>query len=194
MAQHFARHNFWGRSWSVLYWLPTGVFLSHYFYNIKTVSGRSMQPTLNPNSSPSRDVAIFSRFDVQRCGREDIVTLCSPEDPNRTLIKRIVAVEGDVVQTLPPYPDKEVIVPPGYVWVEGDEPFFSDDSNRFGPVPQGLIRSKLVMLVWPPERFGPVKSREIPKNSYRQINRLALSQLEKEKARRSRVEVQIRES
>jgi len=96
-----------------------------------------MQPTLNPNTSTWRDLAIFNRFAVQtlgRCSRDDIVTFRSPENPNRILVKRILALEGDVVKTLPPYPDQEIVVPEGHVWVEGDEPFFSDDSNRFGPV------------------------------------------------------------
>lgn len=38
---------------------------------------------------------------------------------NYKLIKRVVAVEGDTVRTLPPYPVKEVVVPKGHVWVEG---------------------------------------------------------------------------
>lgn len=66
------------------------------------------------------------------------------------LVKRIVGVEGDLVMTLPPYPDPVVRVPPGHLWVEGsfrssqsaspltvslgDEPFHSDDSNILGPV------------------------------------------------------------
>lgn len=76
----------------------------------------------------------------------------SPEDPKRILIKRILATEGDIVKTLPPYPDREVLVPKGHVWIEGiyhyisdhpttyisvllgDEHFLSDDSNRFGAV------------------------------------------------------------
>jgi inner membrane protease subunit 2 len=43
----------------------------------------------------------------------------SPEDPDRVLVKRIVAVEGDTVRTLPPYPENEVTIPQGHVWVEG---------------------------------------------------------------------------
>lgn len=43
----------------------------------------------------------------------------SPEDPRRILVKRILAVEGDTVKTLPPYPEKEVDIPQGHVWVEG---------------------------------------------------------------------------
>ena len=35
------------------------------------------------------------------------------------LVKRILALEGDIVKTLPPYPDQEIVVPEGYVWVEG---------------------------------------------------------------------------
>ncbi len=69
-------------------------------------------------------------------------------------MKRIVALEGDVVQTLQPYPEQEVKVPPGHVWLEGkhthlyltsstqestngyvgDEGFRTIDSNRWGPV------------------------------------------------------------
>jgi hypothetical protein len=35
------------------------------------------------------------------------------------LVKRILALPGDKVQTLPPYPDQIVTVPPGHAWVEG---------------------------------------------------------------------------
>jgi inner membrane protease subunit 2 len=48
--------------------------------------------------------------------------------------KRIVALQGDVVRTLPPWKDRMVRVPPGHAWVEGDEPNRSRDSNTFGPV------------------------------------------------------------
>jgi inner membrane protease subunit 2 len=43
----------------------------------------------------------------------------SPQNRNHMLVKRIVGVEGDVVKTLPPYPESIVRVPPGHVWVEG---------------------------------------------------------------------------
>jgi len=43
----------------------------------------------------------------------------SPQDPRRILIKRVIAIEGDTIQTLPPYPDAFVTIPNGHVWVEG---------------------------------------------------------------------------
>ncbi|KAF8897421.1 peptidase S24/S26A/S26B/S26C, partial [Infundibulicybe gibba] len=79
-----------------------------------------------------------------------------PNNQRRLLIKRIIGIEGDMVKTLPPYPEPVVHVPKGHVWVEGDEPHHSDDSNRFGPVPLGLAESRLMLLVWPPHRIGPL--------------------------------------
>jgi len=75
---------------------------------------------------------------------------------SKVIVKRIIAIEGDTVQTLPPYPDAEVILPKGHVWVEGDEPFHTLDSNKFGPVPVSLIESRLISIIWPLNRFGPL--------------------------------------
>ena len=42
-----------------------------------------------------------------------------PNDPNRVLIKRIIALEGDTVKTRSPCPEPEIKIPQGHVWVEG---------------------------------------------------------------------------
>ncbi|KAH9938556.1 peptidase S24/S26A/S26B/S26C [Fomitopsis serialis] len=117
-----------------------------------------MQPTLNPDTSPWRDLVLFDRFSIRtlrKYERGDVVALASPLN-SKLLVKRIIALGGDTVKTLPPYPDAEVRIPPGHVWVEGDEPFHSEDSNTFGPVPLALIDSKLIWIVWPQQRFGPL--------------------------------------
>ena len=77
-----------------------------------------------------------------------LVGYSSPSDPNRMLVKRIVALEGDVVVTKPPYPIAKENVPFGNVWVEGEEGK-SLDSNYFGPIPKGLIVGKVVGVIWP---------------------------------------------
>ena len=43
-------------------------------------------------------------------------------------------MEGDIVETRPNYPERNVIVPANHIWVEGDEAFHSRDSNHYGPV------------------------------------------------------------
>lgn len=65
----------------------------------------------------------------------------SPLDPETVAIKRVIALEGDVVKTRKPYPIEIVTVPEGQVWVEGDEGFHSIDSNCYGPVITGPFRS-----------------------------------------------------
>ena len=66
----------------------------------------------------------------------------SPSDPKAWVIKRIIAIEGDLVETRPPYPERNVIVPNNHVWVEGDEAFHSRDSNVYGPVFIPIMRSE----------------------------------------------------
>ncbi|THV08687.1 LexA signal peptidase [Dendrothele bispora CBS 962.96] len=174
--------------------MPTAFVFTQYFYGLKIVSGRSMQPTLNPDSSLWRDVALFDRFSIyakQKYKRGDIVALKSPTDPNRILVKRIIGLEGDIVKTLPPYPDPEVTVPQGHAWIEGDEPFHSNDSNQFGSVPLALIDSRLVLVVWPLNRFGhllnkPMQPRNVESGN-RSDYRLAMAELERERWRNSRV-------
>jgi len=131
----------------------------HYGYTVKYVSGKSMQPTLNPDSSLGKDLVLFDRVSTKmrhEYGRDDVVALRSPINPRLMLVKRIIALPGDTVKTLPPYPIEEVVVPPGHVWVEGDEPFHSEYSNWFGPVSQGLIESRLAYILLPWDRFGPL--------------------------------------
>ncbi|KAJ7597710.1 signal peptidase [Mycena floridula] len=142
---------------SLLYWIPTVTVIGEYFYSVDVVNGRSMQPTLNPDSSPSRDVILSDKFSVhtmQNFRRGDIVSVRNPENARHRLIKRIIAMEGDSVRTLPPYPEPIVKVPQGHIWIEGDETFHSGDSNRFGPVPLALVESKLTTILWPAKRFG----------------------------------------
>jgi len=90
-------------------------------------------------------------------------------------IKRIVATAGETVQLKAghlyvdghrvPQPYIEywdptsfgpVKVPPGDVFVLGDNRPDSEDSRYFGPVPIKNIRGQVVFAFWPLRRFGPV--------------------------------------
>lgn len=141
--------------------------------SVAHVTGSSMQPTFNPNISLLSDLLLVDRMSASSWStfygetfgmwkpefrRGDVVMMKSPIDPKDRVIKRIVAVENDFVKTLPPYSAAVVQVPEGHVWVEGDEPFRSRDSNTYGPVSIGLIQGKVKHIIWPLSRFGPIPS------------------------------------
>ncbi|CAG8605684.1 5536_t:CDS:2 [Ambispora leptoticha] len=146
-------------------WVPVFAFFVDHVYSVASVNGRSMQPTFNPDSNRLRhDIVLLNRWAIARRKYEigDVVTLWSPFDPDLLITKRIIALEGDTVKTLSSYPEKYVIVPKGYCWVEGDENFHSKDSNSFGPVPLGLINAKVTHIIWPLSRLGKVPIKTCP--------------------------------
>jgi inner membrane protease subunit 1 len=53
---------------------------------------------------------------------------------------------------------QRVEVPPGMLWLQGDNKDNSTDSRDYGPVPYGLIRGKVFVRVWPPGEAGWVKN------------------------------------
>ena len=94
-----------------------------------------------------------------------VVALYSPSFPRgeegKLLVKRIIALPGDVVTPRPgsKYPRNRVVVPEGSVWVEGDnEPGErSWDSNFFGPVGVGMLVGRVGRRVWPLGRWGALE-------------------------------------
>ena len=147
------------------------------------VSGRSMQPALNPDAlaSSSSSSTFFSsssfaslftqpllRFNdrvlatrwaarrgTYKASRGDVVILRAPDAPPVTLVKRVAAVEGDIVRS--PKTGKHITIPRGHCWIEGDNAACSrDSSSEYGPVPTALITGRVAAVVWPPWRAGPV--------------------------------------
>jgi mitochondrial inner membrane protease subunit 2 len=71
------------------------------------------------------------------------------------VIKRVIALEGDVVRTKKPYFQPEVRVPQGHVWVEGDGEK-THDSNTYGPISMGLITGRPFFILRPLKQFGRI--------------------------------------
>ncbi|CAG0881197.1 unnamed protein product [Darwinula stevensoni] len=114
--------------------LPVGLTILDVFGYVAKVDGVSMQPSLNPDGKTG-DFVFLSRWAVRdfRVARGEIVSLVSPKDPGTKIIKRVIGVEGDIIQTLK-WKRHFLRVPPGHIWIEGDHKLHSLDSNTFGPV------------------------------------------------------------
>lgn len=81
----------------------------------------------------------------------------SPKNPEQKIIKRVIALEGDIVKTMG-HKNRYVKVPRGHIWVEGDHHGHSFDSNSFGPVSLGLLHAHATHILWPPERWQKLES------------------------------------
>lgn len=129
----------------------------------------------------------------------DVVTFRSPEQQSMTLVKRIIATEGQTVdlrdgkvfvedieldepyaigKSLAPEDEQTVAYPHmvavGCVWVMGDNREASRDSRWFGDVPIGSITSRVVAVYWPLEDAGPIVAGEEVKKLPHGIGRLLL--------------------
>lgn len=131
-----------------------------------------MEPTLHSNNILITE-RISPRF--QRIIRGDIIIAKNPNNPMQNICKRVIGLPGDRIITksslhLNPFKSgdsnstvdktddesttnvftsKAIVVPRGHVWIEGDNSENSSDSRFYGPIPQGLIRSRAVCRLWP---------------------------------------------
>jgi len=160
-----------------LFWIPAAsIFINDNVVEVTSVTGSSMEPTLSPddNTTGRKDSILWDKWNATtNVQRGDVVFFSLPHSPERTGVKRVIAVEGDIVLLDPrrrpkhegrgeDTPDSRswdmwrgrVRVPEGHMWVEGDNWRKSRDSNWYGPVSKSLILGKALMVVQPYERFG----------------------------------------
>jgi signal peptidase I len=110
--------------------------------------------------------------------RGDVVVFRRPPDfpvDDDDLIKRVVAVPGETVEAhggkvyvdgaplTEPYVEPacrgtsdfpQVTVPPGKLWVMGDNRCNSSDSRVFGPIDEKLVVGRAFVLAWPVGRLS----------------------------------------
>uniref|UniRef100_A0A8R1DWE2 Mitochondrial inner membrane protease subunit 2 n=1 Tax=Caenorhabditis japonica TaxID=281687 RepID=A0A8R1DWE2_CAEJA len=118
------------------------------------VVGSSMYPTLHGEDARwfKRDFVWLSTWSLYKCSPGTILTFISPRDPSSTYIKRITAVEGQIVR---PERLQQLFteIPKGHYWMEGDNPVNRNDSNVFGPVSSSLVKGRATHIIWPPNRW-----------------------------------------
>ncbi|XP_050303236.1 mitochondrial inner membrane protease subunit 1 [Anthonomus grandis grandis] len=111
-------------------------------------SGPSMEPTIYSDDILFTEHVSSLTYSVKK---GDIIIAKCPTNPKQQICKRVIALQGEKVKT--GFASYE-IVPIGHVWLQGDNKSNSTDSRNYGAVPLGLIRSKAVCKIWPPNRMA----------------------------------------
>jgi signal peptidase I len=151
------------------------VLIITFLYQPVRVEGTSMLPRLE-----DRDRLFINKFvyHISSIERNDIVVFRYPRDPDKSYIKRVIALPGDrlridrgqVILNGQPlresyvpvdYRDTrsmaEITVPEGYYFMMGDHRSISSDSREFGPVARDLVYGKAVFVYWPAKDAGVLK-------------------------------------
>jgi signal peptidase I len=150
------------------------VLIITFLYQPVRVEGTSMLPRLE-----DRDRLFINKFvyHITAIERGDVVVFHYPRDPEKSYIKRVIALPGDRIEidhgqvsvngrllreSYVPlmYRDTrsmaEMVVPPETYFMMGDHRSISSDSREFGPVDRSLIYGKAVFIYWPARDAGVV--------------------------------------
>lgn len=151
------------------------ILIITFLYQPVRVEGTSMLPRLEDS-----DRLFINKFvyHISSIERGDVVVFRYPRDPEKSYIKRVIALPGDRLRIdhgrvwlngkpqLESYvPEQfqddeslsEIIVPEGSYFMMGDHRSISWDSRRFGPVERKLIYGKAVFVYWPARDLGVVR-------------------------------------
>jgi signal peptidase I len=143
-----------------------------FLYQPVRVEGTSMQPELR-----DQDRLFINKFvyHFENISRGDVVVFHYPRDPEKSYIKRVIALPGDALRIdegrvyvngerveegyVPKrYRDSrsmpEIVIPQGDYFVMGDHRSISSDSRDFGPVDRQLIYGKAAFIYWPADNMG----------------------------------------
>jgi signal peptidase I len=150
------------------------VLIITFLYQPVRVEGTSMLPRLE-----DRDRLFINKFvyHISAIERGDVVVFHYPRDPEKSYIKRVIALPGDRLwidhgqvwlngkplregYVPEDYRDSrsmgEIIVPEESFFMMGDHRSISSDSREFGPVERSLIYGKAVFIYWPAKDAGVV--------------------------------------
>lgn len=154
------------------------LLLINYVATAYMIRGNSMNSVLMDHER-----VIISKIAVKlgKIHRFDIVVLRRPNEPGKSIIKRVIGLPGETIEIKegdiyingkklfqPFLENREDFVyrannmsplklREGYYFVMGDNRPVSHDSRSFGPVPRDDIFGKTIFRYWPFSRIGKVR-------------------------------------
>jgi signal peptidase I len=168
-----ARLRLWVRD--LIISVMVSFFIITFLYQPVKVEGTSMLPQLR-----DQDRLFINKFcyHFEKITRGDVVVFYYPRDPQKSYIKRVIALPGDDLRIdhgnvyvngahIPePYVPHhfedtrsldEIVVPANQFFVMGDHRSISSDSRDFGPVDRKLIYGKAAFVYWPADELGVIR-------------------------------------
>ncbi|MBI4584259.1 MAG: signal peptidase I [Planctomycetes bacterium] len=142
--------------------------LKSYVAEAYMVRGESMRPTFLDGQ---RVMVQKVFYEIER---GDIIIFASKLDLNKDLIKRVIGLPGERIQIRngrvfingreleedyinkkdpAPYENHAEVIPPDTYYVLGDNRQHSQDSRVFHGVDRALIKGKVILLFWPPQKI-----------------------------------------
>ena len=146
-----------------------------FLYQPVRVEGTSMLPRLEDHDRLFINKFVYHITSIER---GDVVVFHYPRDPQKSYIKRVIALPGDklriehgqvwvngkaLTENYVPdmYRDTRsyagTVIPDDCYFVMGDHRSISSDSREFGVVERDLIYGKAVFVYWPARDVGEVK-------------------------------------
>jgi signal peptidase I len=149
------------------------IFITLFLAQATQVYGQSMEPNLHAGQRLIVE-KISYRFHPPHRG--DIIVLRLPEQRGNFLIKRVIGLPGETIETHDqqvfidgdpigesylrqpiPYSMSPRRIPDDSVFVLGDNRGFSNDSRSFGPVALSNVIGRAWIRYWPPEQAGLIR-------------------------------------
>jgi len=140
------------------------------FFNLSVVRGSSMAPGIQDGDRILVEPWSYLLGPIER---GDVIVLRYPLDPEIDYIKRVIGLPGDrvtlaqgkvwvndelleepYVAAIDPGSVLTTDVQPGQYFVLGDNRPRSSDSREFGCVPEGYVRGRVDLCLWPLGRAG----------------------------------------
>jgi signal peptidase I len=159
----------------LLFSAAASVLIITFLYQPVRVEGTSMLPRLVDQDRLFINKFVY-HFEAIEPG--DVVVFHYPRDPEKSYIKRVIALPGDRLRIdrgsvyvngkllSEPYIPEEyrdaksldaMVIPKDEYFVMGDHRSISSDSREFGPVKRDLIYGKAAFVYWPTQDVGVVR-------------------------------------